>query len=224
MAEAPDGQGARVLRDSTREEENMPPSPTIACQGPHPALLDWLVKRDIEAEVYERTETLTARATARAEGIDRRTLAKVVGVATDDGRNVLLVLDATGQVDLHKARRALSARDVRLLDEAELARLTPGCDTGAIPAVGALFDLPMYADYVVREEYDISFNAGSHRFTVRVERAAWERATGVQYADLVDDAVQATLVTAWRELPTRRDPDEVHERKIVAFEAHRPLR
>jgi Ala-tRNA(Pro) deacylase len=224
MADAPDGQGARVLRDRTREEKAVSTNPTLARQGPHPVLLDWLVNGAIEHEVHEHTETFTARETARAEGVDPRTFAKVVGVATDDGRTVLLVLDATDQVDLHKARRALSARDVRLLDEAELAILAPGCDTGAIPAVGALFDLPMYADYAVREDYDISFNAGSHRFTVRVERAAWERATGVEYADLAEDAVQATLVTAWRELPTRRDPDEVHERKIVAFEAHRPPR
>lgn len=224
MADAPMAKMRESRGDSTRQAEAMSTTPTIVRQGPHPALLDWLVTRDVEYEIHEHAETFTARETARAEGVDPRTFAKVVGVATDDGRNVLLVLDATDQVDLGKARRALSARDVRLLDESELARLTPGCDMGAIPAVGALFDLPMYADYFVREEYDISFNAGSHRFTVRVERAAWERITGVEYADLADDAVQASWSRLSGSSRQVLAPDEVHERELVAFGAHRSPR
>jgi prolyl-tRNA editing enzyme YbaK/EbsC (Cys-tRNA(Pro) deacylase) len=45
----------------------------------------------------------------------------------------------------------------------------------------------MVADYAVRDDRDISFNAGSHSCSVRVERAGWERATGVVYADLAAD-------------------------------------
>ena len=82
---------------------------------------------------------------------------------------------------------ALDADDVRLLSEPDAALLTPDCATGAVPAVGELFGLPMIADFAVRDDPVISFNAGSHRFSVRVERAAWERATGVMYADLARD-------------------------------------
>jgi prolyl-tRNA editing enzyme YbaK/EbsC (Cys-tRNA(Pro) deacylase) len=46
----------------------------------------------------------------------------------------------------------------------------------------------MFADYAVREDPDISFNAGGHRFSVRVERAGWERACGLVYADLAADS------------------------------------
>ena len=106
---------------------------------------------------------------------------------TAEGCNVLLILDAPDLVDLHKARRVLTTGDVRLLTEAELAALAPGCEVGAIPAVGSLFGLTMFADYAVREEPDISFNAGSHRFSARVERAGWERACGLVYADLAAD-------------------------------------
>ena len=128
------------------------------------------------------------------EGVDPRTFAKVVGVATHDGPHILVVLDATDQLDLHKARRALGAGDVRLLTEAELTALAPGCEVGAIPAVGSLFGLATYADYAVREDPEISFNAGSHRFSARVERAAWERACGVIYADF---AVDGDTGPAW---------------------------
>ena len=155
---------------------------------PHAGLLDWLAKQGIEYEVHRHAEAFTAQASASAEGIDARTFAKVVGIMTDDGRRVLLVLDATDHLDLRKARETLGARQVRLLSETELANLAPDCEVGAIPAVGPLFGLPMYADHAVREDTAISFNAGNHRDSVRVERAAWERASAVRYADLAEES------------------------------------
>ena len=54
--------------------------------------------------------------------------------------------------------------------------------------MGALFDVAMVADYAIHEDRDISVNAGSHRFSVRVDRAAWEQAAEVRYADLATDS------------------------------------
>jgi Ala-tRNA(Pro) deacylase len=161
---------------------------------PYPDLLAWLESHDVEHEIHEHDPAFTARATATAEGVDPRTFAKVVGVVTHDGRNVLVVLDATDHLDLRKARRALGVSDVRLLTEPELTALAPGCEVGAIPAVGSLFGLTTYADYAVRDDPEISFNAGGHRFSARVERVRWERACSVIYADL---AVDADAGPAW---------------------------
>jgi len=163
-------------------------STSTTLERPSPALLEWLAKHDIEYEIHEHSPTFTARATAKAEGVDPQTFAKVVGVATQDGRRLLMVLDATDHLDLRKARRALETGDVHLLTEAELVALAPGCQAGAIPAVGSLFGLATCADYAVRDDPEISFNAGSHRFSVRVERASWERACGVVYADLASES------------------------------------
>jgi Ala-tRNA(Pro) deacylase len=151
------------------------------------ALIDWLAKESIEYEIHEHAEAFTARQAARAEGVDPTTFAKVVGVMTGDDRPVLIILDAPDHLDLRKARKVLDAGQVRLMSEEELASLAPDCEVGALPAVGALFDLPMYADYAVRDDPEISFNAGTHRHSVRVEREAWDRATGVVYGDLVED-------------------------------------
>lgn len=172
----------------------MQTTPSSAHEGALPILLDWLRQRAIEHEIHEHAMTFTARGTARAEGVDPRTFAKVIGVRTDDDRTFLLVLDATDRVDLLKAGRALQADKVRLLTEAELTALAPACEAGAIPAVGLLFEVPMLADHAVREDRDISFNAGNHRFSVRVDRSAWERATEVRYADL---AAESDTRPAW---------------------------
>ena len=160
-------------------------APTLA--RPHGGLLHWLQDHDVDYEVHEHPVAYSATRTAVSEGVDPQTFAKVVGVRTADGRDALIVLDAPDRVDLHKARLALDAIDVALLDEEELAAVTPGCEPGAIPAVGRLFQLPMVADYAVRDNQEISFHAGTHRHTVRVDRFAWEHASGVRYADLAAD-------------------------------------
>jgi Ala-tRNA(Pro) deacylase len=162
-------------------------SPQTSVDRPLPALLEWLASHHVEHEIHQHEPAFTARGTAVAEHIDPRTFAKVIGVAAADGRQVLLVLVATDRVDLHKARHALTTSDVRLLTEPEMAAIAPTCEVGAMPAVGDLFGLPMFADYAVRDDPVISFNAGNHHLSVRVERIAWDRATGVVYADLAAD-------------------------------------
>jgi Ala-tRNA(Pro) deacylase len=152
--------------------------------GPHPGLLDWLAGRHVEYELHEHPETFTAEATARAEHLDPRRFAKVVGVATDDGRQVVLLVDADDHVDLAKARRALDAADVRVLTEAEFAALAPECEAGTVPPVPAVAGVPVYADHAVHDAVEIAFHAGSHRYSVHVDRAAWEREAGIRYADL----------------------------------------
>jgi Ala-tRNA(Pro) deacylase len=160
----------------------------------HAGLLDWLGRNQVEFELHEHPLTFTARETARAEGVDPSTFAKVVGVITSDGRRALLVVEADDHVDLLKARQLLDTGHVRLLEEDELIELAPDCAVGTIPPVGDLFDVTVYADHAIRERPEISFHAGSHRHAVRVDRAAWERATNVLFGDL---AVDREGIPAW---------------------------
>jgi Ala-tRNA(Pro) deacylase len=160
---------------------------TAELATPHAGLLDWLAVADVEYELHEHALTFTARETARAEGIDPRHFAKVVAVRVADGRNALIVVDAVDLVDLVKARRVLDTRHVQLLSEDEMRALAPECAVGTIPPVGDLFGVHVYADHGIREHSDITFHAGSHRYVVRVDRPAWEKAARVIYGDLAVD-------------------------------------
>lgn len=59
---------------------------------------------------------------------------------------------------------------MRLLTEPELAELAPGCDAGALPAIGSLFGVPMHVDFAVAEDDEISFQR-RHPPTQRPRRA-----------------------------------------------------
>lgn len=154
--------------------------------GPHAGLLDWLAGHGIEYELHEHPLTFTARETAEIEGVDPRRFAKTVAVETEAGERVLIAVDAVDHVDLEKAAGALDTPHVRLLTEPEMIAFAPGCEVGTIPPVGDLFSVRVLADIAVREDPEITFHAGSHHFTVHVDRPGWERAGGVTYADLAD--------------------------------------
>jgi Ala-tRNA(Pro) deacylase len=154
--------------------------------GPHAGLLDWLGGHGIEYELHEHPLTFTARETAEIEGVDPRRFAKTLAVETGDGRRGLLVVDAIDHLDLHKAASALSADRVRLLSEVEMQAMAPDCEVGTIPPIGELFDVPVIADVAIREDPEITFHAGSHHFTVHVDRPGWERAVKPVYADLAE--------------------------------------
>ncbi len=153
-------------------------------RGPMKSLTTWLDSAGVDYELHEHDRSLTALATARAEGVDPSTFEKVVWVRSVDGGDALIVLDANDHLDLGKAKDVLRSGKVQLVPEEELIELAPDCDPGAMPAVGSLFGLPTYADLHVSDAAEVSFNAGSHTVAVRVDRAAWEKALGVVYADL----------------------------------------
>jgi Ala-tRNA(Pro) deacylase len=81
----------------------------------------------------------------------------------------------------------LGAGDVRILTEAEFVAIAPDCEPGTVPPVPELFGVPVYADFALRESPEIAFHAGSHRFSVHVDRLAWERTAGIAFADLALD-------------------------------------
>mgnify|MGYP001821269144 FL=1 len=159
--------------------------------GPMKSLMTWLESEGIDYELHEHDRSLTARATAHAEGGDPHTFEKVVWVRSADDGDALIVLDADDHLDLSKASDVLRSGKVKLVPEEELIELAPDCDPGAMPAVGSLFGLPTYADLHVCDSAEVSFNAGSHTVAVRVDRAEWEKALGVVYADLA--------AATWRE-------------------------
>jgi Ala-tRNA(Pro) deacylase len=158
---------------------------------PFPPLLRWLIEHDVDHEVHEHHATIRARETALAEGIDPRRFAKTIVLVADE-QPTLVVVDAIDRVDLTKAGSFLAAGSVRLATEGELAVLAPGCEVGTIPPVGELFGLKVTADHAIHDDPEISFHAGSHHFTVLVDRKGWERAGHIVYADLA-----ATDRPAW---------------------------
>ncbi len=116
----------------------------------------------------------TAQEIAASAHIPGKQLAKTVMVKVD-GAMQMAVLPATCQVDLEQLKRALSARAVELAREDEFRGKFPGCELGAMPPFGNLFEMPVCVAEELAEDEEIAFNAGSHTELVRMAYADFER-------------------------------------------------
>jgi prolyl-tRNA editing enzyme YbaK/EbsC (Cys-tRNA(Pro) deacylase) len=146
-------------------------------------LRGWLEAHEIAYQIHEHPLAYTALATAHAEGVDPATFAKVVGVRTDAGRVALVVLDAVDALDLRKVADLVGS-PVSLMTERELTDACPDWEVGTVPPVPTLAGEQVFADEAIRGDEYISFNAGSHRVAVRLERRAWEEAADITYGDV----------------------------------------
>jgi Ala-tRNA(Pro) deacylase len=159
--------------------------------GPYADLVTWLEDHDVPFELHDHPLTYTASATAHAEGVSEREFAKVVGIRRSDGSRMLAVVDAADVVDLVRLAAAVQTEWVTLLTEREMEAILPDCEAGTVPPVPELARVAVVADEAIRSDQRITFHAGSHRTAVRVDRAAWERAAGVEYAAFASPAGRA---------------------------------
>ncbi len=137
----------------------------------------YLREHKVRYAVTPHQEAYTAQEVAAAEHVPGRQVAKVV-MANADGRLVMLVLPAPARVDLVRLRTALKAKMVRLAGEEEFTSVFPDCDVGAMPPFGNLYNVPVYMDRSLGDAPQIVFNAGTHRETMTVAAADYQRLAG----------------------------------------------
>lgn len=130
-------------------------------------LARWLEAAGVEFRVLEHAPVFTSEEAARVRGTEPGAGAKALVVRAAD-RYVHLVLPGDRRVDNARLREILGTRKLRFATAEELATLT-GCEPGAVPPFGNLFDLPVYVDEPLAARESIAFNAGSHTvsFTMR---------------------------------------------------------
>ena len=125
-------------------------------------------------QVQHHAVAYTAQEVAAAEHVPGRMLAKVV-VLMGDGKLSMFVLPAPARVDVEKATAVLGVKEARLAHEDEFADRFPGCEVGAMPPFGNLYDVPLYVDKSLSEDETIVFEAGTHTDTISMKYADFER-------------------------------------------------
>lgn len=125
-------------------------------------------------EVEQHRVAYTAQDLAAAEHISGKRVAKTV-IAMADGRPMMLVLAASNQADMEAVENDLGASEVRLAREDEFASLFPDCEVGAMPPFGSLYGMPVWVERALTRASEITFPVGSHRESMRVKYADFER-------------------------------------------------
>lgn len=133
----------------------------------------FLQERGIGYEKHTHTVTYTAQALAGAEHVSGYMVAKPV-VVKGAGGFAMCVLAAPQHVDLKRAADALGEPEVRLATEAEMAELFSGCELGAEPPIGAMFNMTTVMDTQLKRDEHLVMQAGTHTAAIKLRREDWE--------------------------------------------------
>lgn len=137
-------------------------------------LRQFLDSNQVKYVCISHSRAFTAQEVAASAHIPGDEVAKTVIVVLDR-RLAMAVLPATRKVDLQALQDVTGSHKVALASEAEFADAFGGCEVGAMPPFGNLYDMDVYVDQSLRDDETIAFNAGSHTELVRMAYDDFER-------------------------------------------------
>ena len=136
-------------------------------------VVKFLKSNQVKFELRHHPARYTAQEVAAAEHISGDEVAKVVIVKAGDAFT-MCVLPATYVLEMRKVKKVLGAK-VQLATEAEIEKLFPDCEAGAMPPFGAEYGLETYVEEHLAAGEDILIPAGTHEDSVLMAWADFER-------------------------------------------------
>ncbi|MDH3214796.1 MAG: YbaK/EbsC family protein [Candidatus Krumholzibacteria bacterium] len=130
-------------------------------------LRDFLDKNKVKYVTMSHSTAYTAQEIAASAHIPGKELAKTVVVKLD-GKMAMAVLPASYRIDFDLLKEASGANKAELAGEKEFKDTFPGCEVGAMPPFGNLYNMDVYVAESLAEDDEISFNAGSHTELIRL--------------------------------------------------------
>lgn len=135
---------------------------------------DFLARQKVPYQVVTHDKAYTAQGVAAALHTSGRDVAKTVILKTANGSLMMVVLPAPRHVNL-QAMQELLGTPVELAQERDFDQVFAGCEVGAEPPFGNLYDLPVYVDESLASDPEIAFNAGTHVDAIRMRYEDFER-------------------------------------------------
>ena len=139
-------------------------------------VVDYLIEQGVEFDVISHPYSSTSMESAQLAHVPGDRIAKSV-VLEDERGYLLAVLPASCRVDLSELHR-LTNRNLGLATEYELDALFEDCEPGAVPPLGAVYDMDAIVDDGLAEQSDIYFEAGDHERLIRVSAETFEMLMG----------------------------------------------
>jgi Ala-tRNA(Pro) deacylase len=134
---------------------------------PYEKLIEYLQSHGVEYRIVRQASPFVGREAGCS--LTRTVVVKL------DGRLAMAAMPAEDRLNFNLLREAAGAATISLALEDELAALFPSCEQGAMPPLGQLFGMPLYADNHLVEAASISFNGGRHDEVVTLSCADFLR-------------------------------------------------
>lgn len=160
----------------------------------NPNIIAYLDEQGVKYEAVSHPQVFSTVEEANALGIEADEVAKTL-VINIRGRYVLAILPGAQRLDVKKLREVLNTSHARLMTEEEMANDFPEYDVGAVPPLGALFNIPVYVDKKLLDHETIIFAGGTHTDSIKMKT---KDLVDLIKPQLVDLAKEKTFeATAW---------------------------
>lgn len=136
-------------------------------------LKEFLDSHHVKYVSMTHSPAFTSQEIAAAAHVSGRQLAKTVIVKLE-GHLAMVVVPANAQVNFAKLR-AMAGAEVDLASESDFKDQFAGCEVGAMPPFGNLYNMPVYISSQLAEQDQILFNAGSHSELMQLSYAEFEK-------------------------------------------------
>ncbi|MET0546899.1 MAG: aminoacyl-tRNA deacylase [Caulobacterales bacterium] len=136
---------------------------------------DYLDSSETFYETVPHPRTATSARSAEAAHVPGDGVAKSVVIHHEEGY-VLAVVPSTCRVDLRTLQEVIDRR-MGLASETEVESLFDDCDSGAVPALGAPYGVPMVIDRRLEGQDAIWFEGGDHKTLVKMSGSDFDRLT-----------------------------------------------
>lgn len=133
----------------------------------------FLDEEGVKYVTIRHSPAYTAQEIAAAAHIPGKQVAKTV-IIRRNGEPAMAVLPAPDRIEFMLLKGALGTEDVELASEEEFGRLFPGCEIGAMPPFGNLYDMDVFVDARLAEDELIAFNAGTFTELIQLPYATFE--------------------------------------------------
>lgn len=128
---------------------------------------DFLDSHKVKYVLMTHSPAFTSQEVAAAAHVSGKEMAKVV-VVKADGKFAMVVVPANDHVNFSKLKEVMGVL-VDLASESEFKDMFSGCEVGAMPPFGNLYDMPVYVSNRLEHMDHIVFNAGSHSELMQIK-------------------------------------------------------
>jgi Ala-tRNA(Pro) deacylase len=153
---------------------------------PEKKLKEFLDKNKIKYISIKHSPAFTSQEIAQSAHISGKNFAKTVIIKADN-KIAMAVLPAKQLLDIDKLKELMGAEYVAFASETEFEKLFPGCEVGAMPPFGNIYNMDVYASKELTKDDEIAFNAGTHTEVVKLAYRDFEKLVKPKIAQLSVD-------------------------------------
>lgn len=136
-------------------------------------LQEFLDNHQIKYTTLAHPPAFTAQEVAANAHISGKQLVKTVIIKVDE-HLAMMVLPAKDKVAFEALQKAIGGK-VTLAEESDFKEKFHGCELGAIPPFGNLYDMPVFISSHLHHQDHILFSAGSHAELIEMGFHDFER-------------------------------------------------